>query len=273
MSFEISELWIYPVKGLGGIAMAQASLSDRGFVDDRRWMVVDAASKFMSQRAHPQMAQMAQVAVTLNAVSLTLAAPGMPPLRIARQAALPALCDVQVWDSVCAAHGMGPAADAWLSRYLGVPCRLVYMPDSTHRAVSPKRAKPGDIVSFADGYPFLLTHEASLADLNARLATPIGMKRFRPNIVVRGAARAWDEDAWKRVHVDTPAGQVSFRVVKPCGRCVVINVDPTTAQRGKEPLRTLAGFRRQGNAVIFGQNLIQDSAGTLAVGDAVSVVR
>jgi uncharacterized protein YcbX len=143
--------------------------------------------------------------------------------------------------------------------------RVLYMPDSHRRPVNPARARPSDVVSFADAYPFLAISEASLADLNARLETPVGMDRFRPNIVVSGIA-AYDEDRWQAVRL----GTLGFRAPKRCDRCSVTTVDPTSGVRGKEPLRTLAKYRLEEGKVWFGMNLIHDQEGVLAVGDPVS---
>jgi uncharacterized protein YcbX len=155
----------------------------------------------------------------------------------------------------------------WLSAAIGRECALVYMPDRHERQVSPERARPSDIVSFADGYPFLLISEASLGDLNARLATPLSMRRFRPNIVVSGA-RPFAEDGWRELRL----GGIGFRGAKPCDRCVVTTRDPDTGASGPEPLRALAGFRRWDGKVWFGMNLIHDGPGWLEVGAAVEVV-
>jgi hypothetical protein len=160
-----------------------------------------------------------------------------------------------------------PAAHAWFSRYLGFDCRLVYMDEAAHRPVDPQYAPEGREVSFADGYPLLLTAEASLADLNARLDAPVPMNRFRPNLVVAGGM-AFAEDGWSRVRI----GAVPFQVVKPCARCVVTTIDPQTAAQGKEPLRTLSRFRRRQGKVFFGENLIPEQPGIVRVGDPVEVL-
>jgi len=165
---------------------------------------------------------------------------------------------------------MNREADDWFSDLLGSPAKLVYMPDETRRAVNPDYAVGDDVVSFADAYPFLLATEASLQDLNGRLAQPLPMNRFRPNFIVSGAT-PFAEDAWKIVSI----GGSKFHVVKPCSRCVTTTVDQEHGVRaGDEPLRTLATFRRQGNQVYFGQNLIADSpSGKVQLGDAVEIIR
>jgi uncharacterized protein YcbX len=140
------------------------------------------------------------------------------------------------------------------------------MPDDTRRAVDPRYAAPDDIVGFADGFPYLLATEASLAALNAKLVAPVPMDRFRPNVVVSGT-EAFAEDDWARVTI----GRQGFRVAKPCGRCVITTVDQATGQKGTEPLKTLATFRKRGEKVLFGQNLIPDGEGTLCIGDVIAI--
>jgi uncharacterized protein YcbX len=160
------------------------------------------------------------------------------------------------------------AGGAWLSRVLGMECGLVFMPEDVERGVNPERGRPGDVVSFADGYPLLLTGEGSLDELNRRLEAPIEMRRFRPNLVVAGGA-PFAEDTWRRLR----AGGVAFRNAKPCDRCAIPTVDPSTGVTSREPLRTLARFRARDGAVWFGVNLIPDETGTIRVGDAVEVLQ
>jgi uncharacterized protein YcbX len=167
------------------------------------------------------------------------------------------------------------AAHAWCSDYLGTEVRLLHMDDpATRRPVDPEYARPGETVSFADGYPLLVTTLASLDALNTWIARgdradegPLPMNRFRPNVVVAGTA-AWAEDDWRRIAI----GEVTFRVPKMCGRCVVTTTDQDTAQRGKEPLRTLGRHRRFGSQLVFGQNLVPESRGTVRIGDPVTVL-
>ncbi len=160
---------------------------------------------------------------------------------------------------------MGDQAAQWLSNFLGVDAQLVYMPDSTHRSTDHGRFETPN--SFSDAYPFLLISEASLADLNARLEQPVPMNRFRPNLVVRGC-EPFAEDTWKQIQI----GDIVFDVAKSCSRCSIPGVEQSTGEQGKEPLKTLATYRRWDHAIWFGQNLIAHSEGTLNVGDAVKVL-
>jgi uncharacterized protein YcbX len=174
---------------------------------------------------------------------------------------------VQVWGDNCLAQSAGAKAAAWLSQFLGLDCRLFFMPESTRREVDPTYAAPTDQVGFADGFPFLLISEASLADLNQRLEQPLPMARFRPNLVVSGC-EPYAEDSWKRIRI----GELTFRVAKPCSRCVIPTINPETAEKSVEPLRTLNSYRREGNKVYFGQNLLHDGIGELKAGMLVEVL-
>jgi hypothetical protein len=168
---------------------------------------------------------------------------------------------VRVWNHRCAAIPCGAKADAWVSHLLEARCRLVYMGDETRRPVEQNAAGAAGRVAFADAYPLLLISTASLDGLNARLAAPVPMNRFRPNIVVAGV-EAHAEDAWASVG----AGDLELVVAKPCARCVVTTVDQATGVAGAEPLRTLATYRRGESGVLFGQNVVHRGTGSLTVG-------
>jgi uncharacterized protein YcbX len=263
-SASVRGLFVYPVKSCRGIALDRAVLERRGIRHDRRWMIVDADGVFVTQRTEPRLACV-EVAID---DALVLRGPHAPPLRVALEPPPDAARRrVRVWRDQVNAIDCGPEAAAWLSAWLGAPVSLVFMPDGVERAVDPKRARPGDIVGFADAFPLLIASTASLDDLNARLDTPVPMDRFRPSVVVGGCA-PWAEDGWTRVRI----GNVPVRILKPCDRCVVTTTDQRTGQRGVEPLRTLATFRKRGNDVLFAQNAVHDAPGTLAVGDPVIVL-
>lgn len=257
---RLSGLFVYPVKGCAGIALERATLVARGLELDRRYMLIDRAGRFVSQREAPRLCL---VGTALAGSQLVLEAPGAPTLAIPQtlHEAENERVASQVWEHTGSAlrHDAG---SRWFSDFLGDDVRLVYMPDSERRAVNPKRARPGDIVSFADGYPLLAISEASLADLNARLDLPLDMRRFRPNLVLSDC-EPFAEDALQTLSI----GGVSFRAVKRCERCSVTTVDPDTAERGKEPLRTLAKYRLEDGKVWFGMNLIHDGPGELRLGD------
>ncbi|HEX7049812.1 MAG TPA: MOSC N-terminal beta barrel domain-containing protein [Longimicrobiales bacterium] len=262
----LSGIRIYPVKSAAGIEVSRWEVDRFGLRYDRRWMVVDRAGDCMTQREHPRMAL---IGVALADGVLELRAPGAAPLRLptAPPRAAGSL-DVRIWHDRVRATPVSDEADRWLSEVLGTPCRLVFRPDGAERCTRPPPAGAGVPIAFPDAYPFLLLSEESLDGLNARLAEPLPMNRFRPNLIVRGAAAAHAEDTWKRVRV----GSIPMDVVKPCARCVITTTDQATGERGVEPLRTLATYRRKGSGVLFGQNLIHRDTGTLRVGDPIEVL-
>jgi uncharacterized protein len=262
---RVTALYYYPIKSCGGTALESATIVERGFVEDRAWMVTDADGVFQTQREMPRLAL---IRPRLTGDGLVLSAPGMPPLTVVRRPD-GARREVAVWDDRCATVDQGAEPADWLSTFLGAPCRLVRMVDDFVRATDPAYSAGLDgQVGFADGYPFLLTTEASLADLNGRMAEPLPMNRFRPNIVVAGSP-PYAEDGWRRIRI----GGITFAVVKPCARCAITTVDQATAAAAREPLRTLATYRQvRGEGVMFGQNLIHTAMGTVHVGDAMEIV-
>lgn len=264
MPVTVSQLNVFPVKGLKGIAVAAAQATERGLAHDRRFMVVDPSGEFLSQREVPRMAT---VWTEIAGPELRLAAPDFDEVALPLVPGEGEPVQVRVWDSVCGALAPSPEADRWLSGYLGRPCRIVYMPESTRRASNPRHAGPDRLVGFADGYAFLVVSEASLADLNARLARPVPMDRFRPNIVLRGT-RPFEEDGWG----EFAAGGAALRMAKPCGRCQVTTTDQATGEvTGPEPLATLAGYRDSKEfGARFGMNAVTVRAGYIRVGDPVA---
>jgi MOSC domain-containing protein len=273
MSLVVSDLYRYPVKSCRGQQLRDAAVEPWGLAGDRRWMVVDLSGEVVTARERPPM-----VLVTphLRDGALLLTGPGRPDLTVPVPAG-DELIPVTVWASKLLAAPSGPAADAWFSEVTGEPVRLVYLDEPTRRATDPTYSRPDDLVSFADGYPLLLTTDGSLADLNEHIAAgprasegPLPMMRFRPSVVIGGTA-PWDEDAWRRLRI----GDVAFRAVKGCARCVLTMIDPDTAVSGKEPIATLARIRRWDGGTWFGVNLIPDLTGgdaSIRVGDPVEVL-
>lgn len=267
---SVASLHTYPVKGLRGVNAEAITTDAFGPVGDRRFMVVDAGTgRFLSQRSH---AVMATIAAKLDGATLRLDRAGMAPLVVpfADFASWPTRL-VSIWKSAdLPAHDAGPVAAAWLSTALGTEVRLVRggpdLPRMTRRHQMP--------VAFADSHPWLVISEGSLADLNDRLVAdgyePVPMNRFRPNLVLRGAP-AFAEDTWTSFRI----GAVVFRAAGPCARCTVVTTDQETGERGVEPLRTLASYRRdpaQHSNVNFGQNVVNETPGTIRVGDAVEAL-
>ncbi|MGP1382303.1 MAG: MOSC domain-containing protein [Thainema sp.] len=261
----LSGLYIYPIKSAAGISLSTGQVETRGLQYDRRWMLVDQAGQFMTQRQHPRMA-LIQVAIAAEEGRLAIAAPQMPPLSVPLQPNRKGQLSVQVWRDICGAIPLNDEINEWFSRFLNVRCQLVYMPDSSRRLVNHPLLS-NQLVSFADGYPFLLISQASLDNLNQQLAHPVPMDRFRPNFVVDGV-QAHEEDTWSQIQI----GPVSFQVVKPCSRCIMTTVEQSTAVRSSEPLRTLAKYRLWDGQIWFGQNLIQNELGTVQVGETVEVL-
>jgi hypothetical protein len=269
VTLRIVALHRYPVKSLGGEALGSAMVESRGLTGDRRWMMVTPQGRFLTRREVPAMAHVkadcAGQGIVLShhdarslAVPVPLTGAGVP---------------VRVWSDTVPAQDAGDAAAQWLTAVFGRPVRLVHMPETVVRPVDAVFGRDGDQVSFADGFPLLVTTVESLDALNRALAHTITMARFRPNLVIAGAPAAFAEDGWHVLRI----GQVRLRVVKPCTRCVITTQDPDSGEvvETMEPLRTLKAMGRvmpgPRPEPIFGQNAIPDAAGTIAVGDTVEV--
>jgi uncharacterized protein YcbX len=263
VSATVSQLNVYPVKSLRGIALESARVTGRGLEHDRRFMVVGPDGGFFTQREIPRMAT---VWTDIAEGELRLAAPDHDEISLPLVPADGERMRVEVWETECEAIAPSPDADRWLTDYLGRPCRLVYMPDSTRRISDPRHAGPGRLVGFADGYAFLVVSEASLAALNARLAHPVPMNRFRANIVVAGTP-GFAEDDWG----EFAAGSAVLRMAKPCGRCQITTTDQATGEvTGPEPLLTLGEWRRsEAYGARFAMNAVTVAAGEIRVGDPV----
>ncbi|MBO0929908.1 MOSC domain-containing protein [Fibrella aquatilis] len=279
----LKSIHLYPIKSLGGISVPDAVLDPRGLRYDRRYMLVTPSGDFITQRSSHQMA-LIDVAIDVAANELRVWHRHAPTDVLT----LPLVPDpsdepnypVNIWDSEgVSAQPIGPAADAWFTKVLNKPCRLVYMPDSTQRTITSSHIRPDVItdetVSFADGFPILVVTESSLHELNRRIGQEqeqgMEMARFRPNMVVEGLCWPHDEDTWGTFQL----GGATLHGVKPCSRCVLTTLDPATGQQGKEPLRSLATYRSARNKILFGENVMVNptSAGqTISVGDAIQVL-
>jgi uncharacterized protein YcbX len=257
---HVSGLFIYPVKSLRGIAVPAVQVDELGFAGDRRFLVIDETGKFLTQR---QLPRMALVSTALVDGTLTLSAADQGRIRVptASDPAAP-LVTTTVWKSEgLLTEDCGAAAADWLSDFLQLKCRLVRLGEKFRRPVLKKAGRAGDLFSFADGAPVLVTSEASLASLNDHIlenaGEPVPMDRFRPNLVIAGS-EAFAEDEWPSFR----AGGVVLRQAGKSDRCIVTTTDQLTGARGKEPLRTLATFRRdpvQPSSVYFGANYINES--------------
>ncbi|MGB3124955.1 MAG: MOSC domain-containing protein [Pseudomonas sp.] len=265
---RLSALYRYPLKSGKADTLQQIGLDKLGLEGDRRWMLVDEASgRFLTQRA---VAKMSQLSALWNGTGgLTLSSPGYAPLEVALPGSDAELRGVTIWRDTLRVPDAGDAAAAWASAFIGKPTRLVQVPVERARSTEAGYGKDDDKVGFADGFPLLLIGQASLDDVSRRIGRPMEMLRFRPNLVIEGSD-AFAEDTWKRVRI----GDVEFRVVKPCSRCILTTIDPASGERSadREPLATLKTYREQDGDVMFGQNLVNDGLGRLEVGMPVTVL-
>ncbi|HVU92739.1 MAG TPA: MOSC N-terminal beta barrel domain-containing protein [Jatrophihabitans sp.] len=272
MDLRLAAINRFPVKSCRGAAVESAIVEPWGLAGDRRWLVVDDAGDLLTARENPRMLLIVPAIRPDGGLDVT--GPDVPALTVP----VPRddrLVPVRVWDSELLATAAGDEASAWFGKVLGRSARLVYLDDPTRRHPNPRFARPTDYVSFADGYPLLLATTGSLDQLNEWIAQgrhaaegPLPMIRFRPSVVIDGSP-PWVEDGWRRVRI----GAAEFRAVKGCDRCVLTMTDPDTTERGKEPIATLARYRRWDGATWFGMNLIPDTPGaTITVGDEVEVL-
>ncbi len=266
MIATIAALRVYPVKSCRGLQQSAAVVTERGLAHDREWMFVDGSGRFISQREAPRLAL---IVPALSATALELTAPGMPAITIAFDRSGVAL-PVTIWRDHLLAIDQGDAVAAWISEWLGSAARLVRFDPQLRRMCNPGYAgDTGAHTAFADAYPLLVLSEASLADLNQRLESPLPLNRFRPNVVLSGVD-AYDED-----HIDELAvAGVTMKLVKPCTRCLITTTDQETGERGVEPLATLARYRMHDalGGVAFGVNaIVASGAGSeIRVGAAAS---
>lgn len=274
---KVSSLHIYPVKSLGGVSLERMPVAERGPVFDREWMVVNARGHFLSQR---EIARMCLISCRLTglreegkietAATLVLNIPDRGQVEIAIEEKPEAeVLEVVVWKDRCRAR-VEPEATEALSKYLQEPVKLVRMESTFARQVDGKYAEERDTVGFADGFPLLVISDASLSDLNSKLEYPVEMNRFRPNLTISGAA-PFAEDTWKKLQL----ASVSLELVKPCSRCQITTIDQDSADTGKEPLRTLSGYRKIDGKVMFGQNALvryEEDFPSIRLGESLTVI-
>jgi uncharacterized protein len=263
---HVSDLYIYPIKSCRGIQLKQAEVTYKGLLWDREMMLVDAKGKFITQREYPQLATVA-VTITENSLSLETNNNSLTFQPSLSGAKIP----VQVWRNQTIAIDQGDEIAQWFEKILNIPCRLVRQSPAYLRPANPQYAGNNHTpVSFADGYPILLTNTASLADLNQRLVEPVPMNRFRPNIVI-SSDQAFIESSWQKIAIS----EINYALVKPCSRCIITTTDQETGIRNpqREPLKTLTSFRSFPEGIMFGENVIPTSTGIIKVGDNISVIR
>lgn len=260
----LSQLAIYPIKSTAQISLDKATMGPFGLDLDRRWMLIDNDGVMLTQRKH---SRMCLIITSVADDKLTVNAPGMQALGINPVSPSSNTITTKVWEDSCNAYDCGEAAKKWFSDFLNTPARLVYFPDNEIRQVDMNYAHQGDITAFSDGFPYLLISQASLDDLNSRLEQPVEMNRFRPNLVISGT-EPFAEDNWKRIRI----GDITFKLVKPCSRCVIPSIDPKTAKKSAEPVRTLANYRMRDNKIFFGQNVLAEANGELQLGMPVEII-
>jgi uncharacterized protein len=270
MTATLASIHIFPLKSCAPLTYDEAIVQGRGLEHDRRWMVIDAYDRFVTGR---QVARLTLVRALPRGNGLHLSAPGQADLLVDAPSSDGKRVESAVWGAAVTPLLATDAAHEWISRHLGMPCRLVYMDANCRRMMKAKYdGKYGtddDEMSLADGFPLLLISQAALDFLNTKLERPVPMLRFRPNLVVAGT-EPHAEDGWKRIRI----GTTEFDVLKPCTRCVFTTVDFERGERDPngEPLRTLISYRRGDDGVTFGQNLIPRRLGTLRVGMPVEVL-
>lgn len=275
---RVTGLFRYPIKSCRGQAITTADFDARGIAHDREFVIIDAHGKFLTQRQVPRMAL---IAPELVDGGLRVSAPGMEPITFSRQIDGKRIA-VEIWKDEAGGVDQGDEIAEWLAAFMGQPVRLARMAEDHVRQVDQTYARPEDQTGFSDGFPILLVSEESLVELNRRLEeqgeATLPMDRFRPNIVVAGGGVANEEDTWGDVRIGGDGGGggggggMTLHGVKLCGRCAITTTDQQTAETGKEPLRTFAGYRKFPRGVMFGQNMTFDGVGSIAVGDGVAVM-
>lgn len=259
----LNEIWIYPVKSLGGIRMATARVLDKGLEFDRRYMLIDDDNNFMTQRSSPTMAlfklSFAGDSFNVEFGNESIKIPQVPVSTSGSERA-------KVWNDEVEVELMSEEFHRWFSTQLNVSCRLAFFPEPNSRQADVDFAKNDEQVSLADAYPFLIIGKMSLEELNARLDSPVPMNRFRPNFVFEGG-RPFEEDSWRNFSI----GSNRFVGLKPCARCVMTTVNQETGEKGVEPLATLSTYRRRDGKVYFGQNLIAVDHGEVREGDVIKI--
>jgi uncharacterized protein len=265
-NLRLSEIWIYPIKSLGGIRLKTANVLEKGLQYDRRWMLVDESSQFLTQRVLPQMS-LFKLSIDNDSLIIVKKNAASKPesIRVKLEGvSTGGNIQAKIWNDDVRVTEVDPEISKWFSAQMGFLCRLVSFPEQNPRQVDPTYSVNDENVSLADAYPFLVIGQSSLDDLNTKLATPVPMNRFRPNFVVTGGD-PYEEDTWRNFQI----GNNRFVGVKKCARCVLTTVNQDTGEKGTEPLSTLSTYRRDNNKVNFGQNLVALDHNHVHEGDAI----
>lgn len=263
--FYLSELNIYPIKSLGGISLQEAEIEEKGLKYDRRWMLIDEEGTFITQRKYFDLALL-QVSIAHDQLTITHKKNPDQQISFLLEENTGKKITVSIWDDRVTGVEVSTAVNDWFSDFMKMNVRLVQMPVKERRLVDPRYAKNNEVVSFADGYPCLLISQASLDGLNEKLAEPLPMNRFRPNLVFTGGT-PHIEDTFGSFYL----GETLFSAVKPCARCVLTTIDQQTGNKGPEPLKALAGYRLINKKILFGQNLVHKGSGTIRIGDQLRI--
>ena len=261
----LTDIYVYPIKSLGGIRLDQCLIEEKGLQYDRQWMLIDQSGTFVSQRKHHLLSLLQ---VTINGSELSVTHKLKPELHITfdKDSQTGELIQVTVWDDQCIGMEVSKKVNDWFSALLNMDVRLVKMLNEEERFVDPRYAHENEVVRFSDGYPCLIIGQAALNHLNGQLDQTISMDRFRPNFVFSGGM-PHDEDAFSTFEIEG----IVFSAVKPCARCVLITVDQQTGVKSSEPLKTLASYRSRNNKIMFGQNLIHKGTGIINTGTRIVV--
>lgn len=263
----LSEIWIYPIKALGGIQLNTGKVMEKGLAHDRRWMLIDGDNECMTQRTYPTLALFQLFIDQAGIINVTKKNPHQDQTSISFDPSGPTLGEgisAKIFDDHVIVHEVNPQISQWFASHIGVNCKLVSFPETNPRSVDPDYKVNDEHVSLADAYPFLIIGQQSLDELNSRLQKPLPMNRFRPNFVFTGG-EAFEEDHWRNITI----GKNRFIAVKPCARCVVPTVDQATGIKGVEPTLTLSTFRKRNNKVYFGENLVALDHTAVSVGDKI----
>jgi uncharacterized protein len=261
MNARVAKLFAYPIKSVRGLSFDQLELDEFGPVWDRRWMLVDRNGLFVSQRNDPRLA-LVRVSLGPNALRVT-ASGSDDALKIPLEARGERIRVRHITEDESEGVLVDPKANAWFSSLLEREVRLVWFPNEASRRITPEFVPEERFTNFNDGFPLLIASQASLNALNAKLEQPVTWDRFRPNIVIDGDFGPHAEDGWKNIRI----GTLELQIVKPCARCAIIMTNPETGEREREPMRTLATYRTAHGKVLFAQNAIHLTPGTIRVGD------
>lgn len=256
----VKEIYIYPIKSLAGISCKNAKAEEMGFENDRRWMLIDAENQMLTQREHRIMSQF-YPQISEGKIRITFQD---QKHEFSLNEHLENSLEVNVWDDKSEVVEVNQATSKWFSKHLGFECKLVKIIKIGDRKHESSRLKETFNVSLADGYPYLMIGTESLDFLNEKLADKITILRFRPNIVI-SSKKPHEEDDFTNFTI----GEVQFKNVKPCGRCIMVNNDPQNGSLKKEPLKTLSKYRNVNNSVLFGTNIVSLNSGIISVGDEV----